>query len=237
CRVESSGPLSPDAVRCAHRIAVRLLGLGSRLDPTAFERRVAARPRLRRLIDGRAGLRLPRTADPFEALTWAIIGQQINLSFAAALRRALIELCGAPAGGGFRAHPDADAVARLDYGDLTARRFSRRKAEYLIDAARLVASGALPIARLSDGSASRLERRLLEVRGVGPWTAQYVMLRGCGLADCVPVGDSGLTEALRRFFELPARPDRERTLELMRPFAPYRSLATAHFWAMLASSG
>jgi 3-methyladenine DNA glycosylase/8-oxoguanine DNA glycosylase len=82
----------------------------------------------------------------------------------------------------------------------------------------------------------RAERTLLALRGVGPWTAHYVMMRGCGFADCVPVGDAGLNKALQQFFALEARPDAEQTRELMAPFAGHRSVATFHFWRSLGDS-
>ncbi len=158
---------------------------------------------------------------------WTIVGQQVNLAFAYALRRTVVELAGEPVDG-MREHPTPAAVAALDYADLTARRFSRRKAEYVIDTARLLASGELALD--PGAAATATERRLLEVRGLGPWSVQYFLMRGGGFADCVPVGDAALGSALMRFFALDARPGPARTLELMERFAPFRSLATFHLW-------
>ncbi len=76
-------------------------------------------------------------------------------------------------------------------------------------------------------------KALLALRGCGPWTAQYVLMRGLGFRDCVPVGDAALTLALQRWFKLETRPDGPETLRLMTPFAPHRSLATFHLWASL----
>jgi 3-methyladenine DNA glycosylase/8-oxoguanine DNA glycosylase len=71
------------------------------------------------------------------------------------------------------------------------------------------------------------------MRGIGPWTAQYILLRGGGFADCVPVGDAGLTAALQRLHLLPSRPDAKATQDLMARYAPQRSLATAYLWDSL----
>lgn len=222
-------PVSAAGVRAAHAAAVRMLGLGS--DPAPFERLVARDPRLRRLIAGQRGLRVPLTSTVFEALLWTIAGQQVNLAFAYRLRRVVIELAGVPVGEGFIAHPTAAGVARLDYDDLTRRQWSRRKAEYVIDVARAVEGGTLDAEGMLDVPATTVRETLESLRGFGVWSANYVMMRGCGLADCVPLGDSGLSSALEHFFALGHRPDRAETEELMRPFAPYRSLATFHFWA------
>lgn len=230
CRVEGTAP-DPPRMRVAHAITARLLNLAG--DPSAFERRMEADPATARLIEGRRGLRIPRTADAWECLLWTIVGQQVNLTFAYALRSVVADLCGVPVGDGLRAHPTPEAVAGLEYGDLTARRFSRRKAEYVIDTARRIAAGELRLDVADKEPATTLERRLLEVRGLGPWSVRYLMMRGFGFADCVPIGDSGVSAALTRYLELDHRPAAAEQEALMRPFAPYRSLATYHLWASL----
>ncbi len=220
--VSLAGASGPAAMAAAHRIALRLLGWQD--DPAAFE---AAHPAL----GARAGLRVLLTADPFEALVWAILGQQVNLAFAYALRRDLIRRAGLPAPEGLVAHPDARAIAALDAADLRALRLSARKAEYLLHAATEAAAGRLDLEALPTATAAA--KRLLGLRGCGPWTAQYVLMRGLGFRDCVPVGDAGLTLALQRWFRLDARPGPEETLRLMAAFAPHRSLATFHLWSSL----
>jgi AraC family transcriptional regulator of adaptative response / DNA-3-methyladenine glycosylase II len=230
CEVDAAGSPSAGQMRAAHAAAVRMLNLAS--DASAFERQLARLPEYARLVAPRQGMRIPLTSTPWECLLWAIVGQQVNLPFAYALRTAVAERAGQLAGGGLRAHPTVDAVAALDYADLTALRFSRRKAEYLIDTARLIASGELRI----DGEremATAVERRLLDVRGLGPWSVQYFLMRGLGFADCVPVGDAGLTAALQRFHALDHRPGPAETRALMEPFAPFRSLGTFHLWSSL----
>jgi AraC family transcriptional regulator of adaptative response / DNA-3-methyladenine glycosylase II len=211
------------AMAKAHGAALRLLGWHG--DPSSFE---SAHPDLAR---GREGLRVLLTLDPFEALVWAILGQQVNLAFAYALRRDLIRLVGVPAAGGLVAHPDAARIAALEVADLQALRLSRRKAEYLRHAAAEVATGRLRLDDPTTATAAALN--LLALRGCGPWTAQYVLMRGLGFRDGVPVGDAGLTLALQRWFGLDTRPDGPETLRLMAPFAPHRSLATFHLWASL----
>ncbi|HYD99647.1 MAG TPA: helix-turn-helix domain-containing protein [Alphaproteobacteria bacterium] len=230
--VETAAPPSAGAHAEAHAKALRLLGLA--IDPAGLAERAEDDPQTARLIAGRPGLRLPLTGDIFESFVWAIVGQQVNLPFAYTLRRRVVAAAGLPAPGGLTAPPKPEAVAALPPDLLTAQQFSRRKAEYLIAGAGLVAAGALPIEGFPAGSAVEAMERLLAVRGIGPWTAQYVLLRGCGFGDCVPIGDAGLTAALQRFHHLPARPDAAETAALMAAFAPHRSLATAHLWASLS---
>ena len=129
-----------------HAAALRMLGLTA--DVTAFETRAGREARMARLFARRKGLRLPLTPTGFDGLCWAVIGQQINVPFAAALRREMLELAGEKVGD-MRAHPSPERVANLDVADLTKRRYSRSKAEYLIGAAQAVVEG--DIARRDHG--------------------------------------------------------------------------------------
>jgi 3-methyladenine DNA glycosylase/8-oxoguanine DNA glycosylase len=200
-----------------------------------FENHVARTSRLASMVAKRRGLRIPLTANAWEALTWGIIGQQINLRFACSLRRELTELAGTCIGDGSIAHPGPDEVARLDVADLKKRRFSTSKARYLIGAARAAVSNDLPIESLNAGSAKVASETLQSIPGIGVWTANYVMMRGAGFVDCAPAGDSALSTALKNVYDLPERPDTAESGKLMEQFSPYRSFATAHLWASLKS--
>jgi AraC family transcriptional regulator, regulatory protein of adaptative response / DNA-3-methyladenine glycosylase II len=230
CRVHAEPKAIERHIAAAHAVALRLLGLT--LDVAGFEMRAARDPRMAALTARRRGLRLPLTASGFDALCWAIIGQQINVTFASALRRELLELAGTEIDG-MRAHPGPARVAAIPVDELRRRRFSRTKAEYLVGAAQAVASGQLDADVLADGSAVVAERDLTRLHGVGTWTARYVLMRGAGFADCAPVGDVALAAALQKLTAAVERPRPEQVEELMRQFAPHRSLATFHLWASL----
>jgi AraC family transcriptional regulator of adaptative response / DNA-3-methyladenine glycosylase II len=182
-------------------------------------------------VGRRKGLRLPNLPSGFESLAWGIIGQQINIKFAGSLRRELIEIAGEKIGD-MRTHPTAETVANISVATLHARRYSRSKAAYLIDAAATIARGELDVEKLHRGSAVAAEKTLVAQRGIGLWTARYVMLR-VGFADAAPIGDSALATGLQRLHGLPERPDHEETTRLMQAFAPHRSLATTHLWNSL----
>lgn len=212
-----------------HQVVVNLLGLDQ--DADAFSR-LARKLGLARLVRGREGLRLCQTHSVFEGLLWAIIGQQINFPFACLLRRRLFELAGTPLAGGLIAPPTPADVAALNPADLQARQFSRQKAAYLIATANLIATGGLDLDALAGMSATRVERTLMAVRGLGPWSVNYLMMRSLGFADCVPYGDTGVTSGLQTLFKLEQRPDVDATRRLMNVFSPHRSLATAHLWQL-----
>jgi 3-methyladenine DNA glycosylase/8-oxoguanine DNA glycosylase len=128
-------------------------------------------------------------------------------------------------------------VARLEPAALERQQFSRRKAEYLIDLARALDAGELVPADLEDQDAGAARERLGAIRGLGPWSVEYLMMRVLGFEDCVPVGDAGLGAALQRFFGLEERPNERETLRRMEPFVPWRTFATFHMWKSLDAAG
>ncbi|MES1262693.1 MAG: helix-turn-helix domain-containing protein [Acidobacteriota bacterium] len=222
---------APD-IFAAHAAAVRILGIDS--DAAGFERQFGDDPLLGAAIKRQRGLRIPLTPAPWEALAWAIIGQQISLQFAISLRRELIGTAGRPHGSGLRAHPSAEAVAQLGVDALKSLKFSAAKAEYLLGAARAVANREVDFAKLREMSAQHAARLLGGIRGIGPWTVQYAFLRGLGFADCLPAGDAGLARGLGRLSG--ERPAETKIREIMMKYAPWRSLATCHIWASLAEN-
>ncbi len=217
-----------DAVE-VHAIVVGLLGLEQ--EAAAFAR-LARKLGLARLVAHRAELRISQTTSVYDGLLWAIIGQQINLPFACQLKRRLIEHAGTRMANGLCAPPTPAMVAALDPAELLPLKFSRQKADYVVTLSRLVAEGRLDLDALRAMSATRAERTLLALRGLGPWSVNYLMMRALGFADCVPLGDTGVTSGLLALLKLEERPDIDATRRLMAMFSPYRSLATAHLWQL-----
>ncbi len=225
----SRAALPPGTAFAVHGVLLRLLGV--HLDPRLFEEQVASDPALHLLVDGRRGLAISQTRDLFDALLWVVAGQQVSLPVAFALRRRLTRQVGVRLDDRLFAPPTPEAVAVMETGDLRRLGFSVRKAEYIQGIARAAVGGELDL-RLTDRSAVEVATTLTRVRGLGPWSVAYLLMRAFSFADCVPVGDAALVRKLRRFYQLDHRPDVAETLSLMAPFAPYRSLATFYLWAM-----
>ncbi len=233
CTVEpmAGKPASPWAPEI-HRRLMRQLGLV--IDPLPFEKRMAGSEHAL-LIEGQRGLTIPQTHDLTDGLIWVVAGQQVSLAVAFMLRRKLAERFGRRVGD-FVLQPTLETLAAADYAELQEIAFSRRKAEYLVDIARSAVDGTLDLGALERGTATELERRLSGVRGFGPWSVHYLMMRALALGDCVPIGDVALAKSLGRFLDLDERPDKSRVRDLMEPFAPYRSLATFHLWNRLGNA-
>ena len=222
-RVHAETRLGRAAMAFLHEAALRMLGLNNEV--TQFETRHAA------FAGPRRGLRLPNLPTGFDGLAWGIIGQQINIKFAGSLRRELIEIAGERIGN-MCTHPTPEMVANIDVATLHGHRYSRAKAKYLIDAAAAVARGDLDVENLHRGSAVAAQKTLLAQRGIGLWTARYVLLR-VGFADAAPIGDSALATGLQKLHKLEARPGPEEATSLMAAFAPHRSLAAMHLWSYM----
>ena len=235
CEASADGPLPADAPA---RLRTALDGiLALRIDPAPFDARYHDDPLFGPLVRARPGLRIVQSATVFEALTWAIIGQQINLPFAIALRRTLIQQAGRPHSAGLWCYPEAADVARLAPDSLTSRKFSRAKADTLLRLAQLVDSGGLDLdlhGARHGGDAAALSAALLAVKGIGPWTVNYALLRGYGDADCSLHGDVAIRAALQRLLCEPVKPDLRRTEQLLATYRPQRTMAAAHLWASLA---
>ena len=125
------------------RLVCRMLGLTQRIE--IFEQDYRQHPQLGPLIARQSGLRVPLAATPFEALTWAITGQQISVGAAVSMRRKLIKAAGQIHSSGLACYPDAAQLAQLTEADLRAAGFSANKAQTLITVSAKVLSGELPL--------------------------------------------------------------------------------------------
>jgi DNA-3-methyladenine glycosylase II len=229
CRLAFDAPVTPALAALAQDALLNVLGL--RIDPEAFAAFAHDDPVLGPVLARQPGLRIVQSATVFEALTWAIIGQQINLTFAIALRRTLIQLAGRPHSRGLWCYPEAPDVARLALEDLTSRKFSTAKAETVLRVARMAVDGSLTLDRTRD--AALVSQELLAIKGIGPWTVNYVLLRGYGYTDCSLEGDVAVRTALHKLTGSAQRPTLMEAQRLLARYAPHRTMAAAYLWATL----
>ncbi|OQS42979.1 DNA-3-methyladenine glycosylase family protein [Chromobacterium haemolyticum] len=212
-------------------MARRMLGLEQ---PVAdFERAHRSHPQLAGLLAARPGLRVPQTTTPFEALVWAVTGQQISVHAAISLRRRLMQLVGNRHSGGLLCHPSPQQVAELEPDQLGLAGFSRAKTRTLLELSRQTADGGLPLQDwLDDGAPEKIAARLLALPGIGPWTVSYALLRGYGWLDGSLHGDVAVRRGLQRLLERAEAVSPRETEQWLQGFAPWRALVGAHLWAM-----
>lgn len=209
----------------------RMLGLTQ--DVEAFEARYRDHPEIGRLITAQAGLRVPLAATPFEALSWAITGQQISVHAAVSLRRKLILAAGVRHANGLFCYPDAQRILQLSADTLRAAGFSTSKAQSHQLLARHVADGSLPLdAWVRDFPGEDVVRERLEaLRGIGPWTVNYALLRGFGWLDGSLHGDAAVRRGLRTLLNAAEPLSEAQAKAWLAPFSPWRALVGAHLWA------
>lgn len=192
-------------------------------------------PILQRLVESYSGYRIVGIPDLFESLTWAIIGQQINLTFAYTLKKRFVQHFGEKViwqGKEFWIYPEHSAVAQLTVTDLRTLQFSQRKAEYIIGVAKLFQSGELSQKKLHKLDFPIVERELMSIRGVGQWTAHYVMMRSFNWPDAFPVADIGLHRALENQLA-GKRPTIPEIQKLAKHWKGWEAYATFYLWRSL----
>jgi len=197
-------------------------------------------PLLGPVVERYRGLRLIGVPSLFEALCWTVAGQQINLAFAYTLKKRLVEAYGrriACEGRDFMLFPPAERMADLQPEELRELKFTGSKAETLIRIAGLVCEGELSKEALLElGDFREAEKKLTSVRGIGPWTANYVMMRCLRNRDAFPLADVGLHNAIRRRLGRSEKPLLPEVEELGTRWAPWRAYATFYLWSTLTES-
>lgn len=212
-------------------MARRMLGLLQPVDD--FERAYRTHPQLGALIIRQTGLRVPLLPTPFEALTWAITGQQISLAAAISLRRNLIQIAGSTHSCGLACYPDAQRVANLSETQLRRAGLSHAKARTMLSLSREIAEDRLPLdAWMIDVPVEEIRDSLQRMSGIGPWTVNYLLLRGFGWLDSSLHGDAAVRRKLQRLLGSTDKISEDHARSWLGNFSPWRALAAAHLWAM-----
>lgn len=200
----------------------RLLDLDN--DPVAVDEALRGDRALAELVAATPGRRAPASVDPYETAVRAVVGQQVSVAGArtvaarivAAVGRPLVE----PIGALTHVFPDPTSLA-LAPDEAFSMPAARRDTIRRLAAA--VAAGELELHVGVEPDVAH--RQLRALRGIGPWTADYVVMRGLGNPDMFLTNDLGVQHALERLGR--AASDSSR-------WAPWRSYAVHHLWASLA---
>jgi DNA-3-methyladenine glycosylase II len=205
----------------------RIFGLD--FDLPGFYRMAKGDAALATLVPPLYGLRPTLTPTALEMLVGAITAQQVNLTFAFALRASLVRRFGTPVafrGETLYAFPEAAALARVPVRTYRAMKFSTKKGEYVRGVARAVADGTVDLARLTAASSDAVIESLTALHGLGRWTAEWFIARCLGRGEVCPAGDLAVRKVFDRFY--PRR--RPYTEDAMRrraadAWGPYQNLA------------
>ncbi|MBE1556883.1 DNA-3-methyladenine glycosylase [Sporosarcina limicola] len=192
---------------------------------------------LQKAIDEFYGLRNVGIPDLFEALTWGILGQQINLTYAYTLKRRLVETFGKSIEWEDRQYwifPEAKDIANLTVEDLAPLKMTIKKCEYLIGVAQLIVEGSISKSLvMGNGNFKEAENMLVKIRGIGPWTANYVLMRCLRFPNAFPIADVGLHNAIKHLTGAEEKPTKEEILKIAAPWEGWESYATFYLWRFL----
>jgi DNA-3-methyladenine glycosylase II len=180
--------------------------LGPRTDLTEFYQFAAHDRRLGPLARRFRGMKPPRFATVFECVVNAIACQQVTLTLGVSLLNRLTAAYGTAFGEGDEAghaFPGPADLAGLSPAELRQLGFSRQKGRAMIELARSIVEGRLDLEGFTDCPDDEAVNRLNELRGVGRWTAEYVLLRGLGRTHVFPGDDVGARSNLQRWLHLP----------------------------------
>jgi AraC family transcriptional regulator of adaptative response / DNA-3-methyladenine glycosylase II len=219
CRVRLTD--TRDLVAVVARVR-QLLDLDA--DPVAVDTALAADPALAPAVGKRPGLRAPGTVDGFETAVRTIVGQQVSVAGARTVLGRMVAALGRPAfqGEPWLLFPTPDEFAAADPATLP---MPRARARAVVGVAGAFAEGRLRLDAGVDRDATRTA--LLAAPGIGPWTADYLMMRTTGHPDVLLASDLGVQRSAA---------DLGLDLRDGRPhWAPWRSYATYHLWAHMYS--
>ena len=129
-----------------------------------------------------------------------------------------------------------DVISSLEPDDMMPLGLSRRKAEYIIGIAKEITSGDLVLESLPKLSGDEVQKRLVQIRGIGAWTADNYRLFALADLDAWPVADIALQEGMKILKSLDVRPD-VKTMESMgEPWKPFRGVGALILWHIYGSN-
>jgi DNA-3-methyladenine glycosylase II len=205
--------------------------LGPRIDLDPWYRMAGNDSRLSALAARFRGMKPPRFPTLFEALVNGIACQQLSLIVGLELLNRLAALCAATREtdcGTVHAFPTPRDVSQLRPSQCHAIGFSRQKVRALLNLARGIESGDISVEGLSREDDATARARLLAVRGVGRWTAEYVMLRGLGRLHVFPGDDVGAQKSLARWLGRPSPLDYAAVSGALEKWEPYAGMVYFH---------
>ena len=167
--------------------------------------------------------------DPWEALARAIVGQQLSTRAAASIWNKLLAIFGG-------SMPTPEEFLRRRRATLLKAGLSNAKVEYLRDLATRVKDGRLDLARLKDLSDEDVCAELVQVKGIGRWSAEMFLIFHLGRHDVISAGDLGIRRAIQVAYGMDDLPGPEDIDRIAEPWRPHRTLAGLYLWRSLSNT-
>ncbi|MBZ0245105.1 MAG: DNA-3-methyladenine glycosylase [Cyclobacteriaceae bacterium] len=205
-------------------------------DLKPFYAMAANDPFLSQLTKQYYGYRIVGQPDLYESLVWAVLGQQINLSFAYTLKQQFVREYGKKlvyADKEYFLFPEPGIVTHLTMEDLLKIKFSRQKARYTIGISEAFLDGTISKEKLKGLSLVDAKEKLMKIKGIGNWTANYALMKTFRYPDAFPLEDAALSNALRTFLKLDRKPSLDEIREVFLRYKGWEAYATLYLWRSL----
>ncbi len=176
------------------------------------------------------GLKYIRPASLFEMIVIAITEQQISLNAAFRIRDRVVRRFGDEIDGLF-VFPSAKSLAKAPEEELFSCGLSKRKSEYIKGVAQQVSDGSLSIPKLKALSDDDFREALIKIRGFGPWSTNYILVRGLGRIDSVPADDLAVRRVVGKYLGEGERMSEAQVLKATKPLSPFRGLSVFYLLA------
>lgn len=191
---------------------------------------------LKSLVQNYHGYRIVGQPDLFESIVWAVLGQQINLQFAYTLKQRFVEQFGEaitlkeeP----YYLFPTPDVVSKLTPDELLPLQFSRQKAAYTINIAKAFGAGIVSKEKLVHMTLKEAKESLMEIKGIGNWTANYALMKTFRHADAFPLEDAGIHNAIKNLKKLKEKPSLDEVKKVFKKYKGWEAYATLYLWKSL----
>ncbi|MFN0207583.1 MAG: DNA-3-methyladenine glycosylase family protein [Planctomycetota bacterium] len=161
------------------------------------------------------------TCPPFESLVKTIVYQQLSGKAAATIFGRLEKVSGGMT---------PQAIDRLDDASVRAAGISSQKLRYLRDLTSRSLANQLPYSKFESMADDEILNKLIEVKGIGVWSAQIFLMFALGRPDVLPSGDLGIQKAVKKLYRLRELPKPERLIKMSEPWKPYRTVASWYLW-------
>ena len=184
---------------------------------------------LREIIDRVGPCTLRPMKNYFMALAEAIVSQQLSVKASATIFQRFQQLYANP----HQRRPRPEEILATSEEALRGVGLSRQKISYLRDLAQKFAAGMVNPRKFRGMPDEEIIEALVQIKGIGRWTAEMFLIFSLNRLDVLPVDDLGFRKAIQRAYRLRKLPTAEKIRKLAKPWEPYRSLATWYLWASL----
>jgi DNA-3-methyladenine glycosylase II len=191
---------------------------------------------LKDLVNSYYGYRIVGQPDLFESVVWAVLGQQINLAFAYTLKQKFVEQFGETVTvkeETYHLFPTPEVVARLTPEQLLPLQFSRQKAAYTINIAKAFSSGVMSKEIIAGLPLKEAKERLMQIKGIGNWTANYALMKTFRHSDAFPLEDAGIHNAIKNLKKMSRKPTLDEVKRVFKKYKGWEAYATLYLWKSL----